>query len=164
MRFKLTSLWAFICLVFCTNGLFAQNTFQKTIGAEGEDIANWVLEIPTGYIIAGQGSILNEAPNACLLQLDLAGNILWQKRYGAGYHFNEVLNAGDGFIALGESNAGASDVDIFLLRTDLTGNPVWSRRIGDSSTTDVATSLIAVPGGYLLSGILAPSGTLGFNT
>ncbi|MBC7775779.1 MAG: T9SS type A sorting domain-containing protein [Phycisphaerae bacterium] len=163
MKHRLTLLFAFLFLTFFTANIFSQNTFQKTIGGDGDDFANWVVEIPTGYIIAGQAATPNNL-NACLLQLDHAGNIIWQKNYGAGYHFNVVVDAGNGFLALGESNAGASDVDIFLVRTDLTGNVLWSKQIGDTSTTDLGNSLVAVPGGYLLSGAQAPTGTTSFNS
>ncbi len=164
MKFKQTPWMIPLLLVFWSMGMFAQSTFQKTIGGAGDDVANWVLEIPSGYVIAGQAATSSNDPNAYLLQLDNTGTIVWQKTYGTGYHFNVVLDAGNGYIALGESDSSATDQDIFLVRTDLTGNTIWSKTIGGNTTTDLGTSLVAVPGGYLLSGLQAPIGSTGFNS
>jgi hypothetical protein len=163
MKFNRLPLLAFLCLLFCSETLFAQNTFQKTIGGDGEDIASWVTEIPNGFIVAGLSTTLNSDQNACLLQLDNAGNLIWQKNYGTSTIFSVVLDEGDGYIALGAS-VGLPNVDILLVRTDLAGNTLWSKSIGDSSTTDLGLSLVQVPNGYLVSGAQAPTGSLNFNS
>jgi hypothetical protein len=163
MKFNRLPLLAFLCLLFCSETLFAQNTFQKTIGGDGEDIASWVTEIPNGFIVAGLSTTLNSDQNACLIQLDNAGNLIWQKQYGTSTIFSVVLDEGDGYIALGAS-FGLPNVDILLVRTDLAGNTLWSKNIGDSSTTDLGLSLVQVPNGYLVSGAQAPTGSLNFNS
>ena len=161
MNFKQTLSLVFLLVVFGTGGLLAQSTFQKTVGGVGDDFATWVLQTTNGYVVAGQGSIQSDSSNAYLLQLDNTGNILWQKNYGTGFHFTVVVDAWNGYLALGQSDISinAPDIDIFLVRTDLAGNTMWSKKIGNPGTIDLGLSLVAVSGGYLLSGGQATVGS-----
>ena len=137
--------------------VFSQTTFQKTFGGSGNEAANWVTEALDGYVIAGNVTNSTGNQDALLVRLDGSGNIIWQKRFGAGQSdaFHCVVNTSDGgYLAVGETRSfGSGNVDIFLVKVNGAGAIVWCKTVGEADRNDVALGIIPVSaGGYIVSG------------
>ncbi|MEY3248496.1 MAG: hypothetical protein RL742_539, partial [Bacteroidota bacterium] len=94
----------FLLAVLLHAGLASsQTSFLKTFGGPGTDIANYLLELPDGYLVAGTTSSFGDGSlDGYLLRLELNGDLSWQKVYGAGSNdvFTAVAEAeSDGFLA-----------------------------------------------------------------
>lgn len=131
-------------------------TFQKTYGAAGEDQAQYVMETPNGYLIAGSATALNSSqPDAYLFEIDKQGDLLWQRSYGGPLKdiFMGVIPANDGgYVAIGETwSFGQGQQDLFVVKLDLAGQVVWCKTFG-GVINDYARSILAVSDGYILSG------------
>ena len=132
-----------------------QTTFQKTFGGTNDDVATWVANTSTGYIVAGHTTTPNGDRDGYLLNLDPNGAVIWQKTVGGTLsdQFKIALETSNGFMVLGETESyGAADGEAWLLHFDANGGLVWSKTIGDSTTVESSTSLIAVSGGRFLIG------------
>ncbi len=132
-----------------------QTTFQKTFGGTNDDVATWVANTSTGYIVAGHTTTPNGDRDGYLLNLDPNGAVIWQKTVGGTLsdQFKIALETSNGFMVLGETESyGAADGEAWLLHFDANGGLVWSKTIGDSTNVESSTSLIAVSGGRFLIG------------
>jgi hypothetical protein len=107
---------------------------------------NAVIASDDGYVLAG---VVNGS--AWLVKTDLDGNETWNRTYGAGW-INTIVNAGDGYVFINRSH---------LMKTDEDGNVVWEHQLNEyypgSSTGSVAGSLVAVPDGYVMAGLIDTS-------
>ncbi len=132
-----------------------QVTFQKTFGDTNDDVATWVANTSTGYIVAGYTTTANGDRNGYLLNLDPNGDLIWQKTVGGALadHFKVALENSNGYMVLGETASyGAADGEAWLLQFDNDGTLLWSKTFGDSLTVESATSLLAVSGDRFLIG------------
>ncbi len=75
-RFAFLPLLAF-ALLYRAEKLNSQTTFQKTYGSAGDDVANWVVNTSTGFLVVGYTTTPNgTGEDGYLLRLDPAGNTL----------------------------------------------------------------------------------------
>ena len=134
----------------------SQTSFLKTFGGPGTDIANYILELPDGYLVAGTTSSFGDGSlDGYLLRLELNGDLLWQKVYGSGSNdvFTAVAEAeSDGFLAVGFTTGGFMGTqDIIITRVDAFGSVLWSKTAGGSAD-DYARAVIRIADGYIISG------------
>ena len=167
-RFAFLPLLAF-ALLYRAEKLNSQTTFQKTYGSAGDDVANWVVNTSTGFLVVGYTTTPNgTGEDGYLLRLDPAGNTLWQKKIGGmgADRFNVACETSDGFWVLGETDGhGTAEVDIWLLKIDSAGTVLWRKTIGNSGTKSLATAMIPVSGNrVLVSGAQAPEGSSVFQS
>lgn len=125
--------------------------WDKTFGGVGNDLAVAVVALPDGFAVAAQtDSFQTGKSEAWLIRTDLAGNIVWDRRYGGdGTNVAAMVGVPDGFAIAGWRH-GASN-DAWLQRTDLQGNPSWSKTF-DSGGNDTGRDLVALADGFALLG------------
>jgi HYR domain len=154
-------------LLLLSGPLKSQVTFQKNYGSNADEVATWVANTATGYIVAGT-TTNNNNQDGFLLNLDFSGQVIWQKQFGGSGtdRLNAVYQAPDGFIVLGETNTyGAGGFDAWILKVSNTGNLIWSRTLGDADRDEGGLGLVQVSGNRILvSGSTTPIGTTGFNS
>jgi protein involved in ribonucleotide reduction len=99
------------------------------------------------------------------MELDANGNKLWQKTYGGSGsdYANSIIRTPDGGYMVQASSWSEDgditrhvstmqyDYDWWIFKIDASGNKVWDRNFGGSAL-DIASNIIAVNGGYLITG------------
>ena len=154
-----------LILAFCwyNTHVFSQITFQKTFSDSGNATGTWVIETGNGYLVSGHLTSNSGNQDAILVNFDLSGTVIWQKRFGGSEadFFNAVVKTNGGYVAIGETRSfGAGNVDMFILKVNDSGTLLWSKTIGDGNFDDLARSVLEIPGGDLLiSGMSAPAGS-----
>ena len=132
--------------------------WQKTYGGRGSDYG-WAL-LPAndgGYLIAGEKEMAGEkgavlAP--CLLKVDSAGELLWERTYGggnAGSAYAVCRTKDRGYVLTGKKESPGG-YHIFVVKTDKTGAPVAERALEDYDDSAGYIILQSAGGGYVLAG------------
>jgi len=161
--------------------------WQKTYGGAGDDRGYFAQEKSggAGFVVVGTTRSFGAGDtDFWALNLDSAGNIIWQKTYGGtGRDDATPVNksrmsaqqASDGgFVLAGYTESfGAVAGDLWVLKLDATGAIQWENRY-DGTMTDGGYDVMEVPGGgYVVAGTteigflfsfwglkLGPSGTV----
>ncbi len=151
--------------------------WQKTLGGNFRELLTDIkLTANGGYIITGNsnsssGDVTDSHQtdggldtDAWVVNLDSAGNILWQKSYG-GYDgsssFASIEQTTDGgYITAGSTSAIGGDApplngiaDLWAVKLDATGNILWSKTFGGSRGQDATTIKQLPENGYIVCGI-----------
>ena len=143
--------------------------WQKCLGGSGKDIANYVLETPGGYLIAGptesnNGDVSGNHGNSdfWIVQLDDVGLILWQQCFGGSE--NDVatslaLRPGGGYLITGYSYSNNGDVsgnnglyDFWVVEISNTGTLLSQNSLGGSGFEYSYSISPASNGNILVSG------------
>jgi len=144
---------------------------QKALGGSGWDAGRDIIQnsagnyIVAGYSSSGNGDItgMHGDGDGWVLELDAAGNIIWQKAVGGtGSDFlYSVRQAVDGYILAGDTtsndedasgNHGTDSFDYWGIKLSAAGDVQWHKLLGGSGD-DSAFSIIALTdGNYLVSG------------
>jgi len=143
------------------------STWQRTFGGTGQDVGYCVNQTSDGgYIISGYTTSWGEY-EAYLIKTNANGNTVWQKRYGnttsANYGFDVKQTSDDGYIVVGKSQFHRDSPvfryqrKVFVMKTDANGNNTWQKWFGTGSY-DYATSVQEADDGYIISGMVRPSG------
>lgn len=123
------------CVLGATNGLFAQDIFQKHVGSTGSDFLTDMLRLPDGKFIAFgySKSKTSDSTFAQLFKMDSSMNLLWSK----AFTFNNQMRTTDitlandgGFILAGrtwQTPAAVTKQGGFVIRTDSVGATRWTR-------------------------------------
>ncbi len=141
--------------------------WEKTYGGAGGDWGHGIVRTRDGnFILAGvTGSHGSAGYNICLLKIDGAGNILWEKtidtaypEYGWNFKLSRIVQGSDeGFLVSGWTGyRGEGRLDVLLTRVDDEGNMVWQRTYGtpgDERAFDVAAS---PDGGFMVAAYHKP--------
>ncbi len=139
--------------------------WQNTIGGNGIDIINKIVETDEGnFLIGGHSTsaisgdrtvFKNGFRDVWLVKLDLNGGIIWQKSYG----YNDVTLTGlaktiDGGFILSSTIFGITPIhDAFwALRLDSFGNQIWSKIIGGDKSDWFPKINPTTDGGYIIAG------------
>lgn len=149
--------------------------WQKEYGGSAFDHLMSIRELNDGSFIIGGFSASGVSGNKTEpsrggndyweMQIDSAGNILWQKTIG-GSGADEMRggllpSGGGGSVAIGFSQSGVTGEktepsrgadDYWLVRTDSTGNILWDKTFGGDSTEYLYCSVATSDGGYLVTG------------
>lgn len=147
----------FLSLQLFGFSLFAQKTYQRSLGETGDDNAyDLVIDEMGDIVLAGVSTSFSTTKSGYLNKVDTVGKLVWSKVYKAEQNviFRVVKQARTGgFIIAGNTNAyGAGRKDALLLKTDADGNIEWSKTYGGEFHDygfDVESTL---DGGYILVG------------
>ncbi|HKR04241.1 MAG TPA: T9SS type A sorting domain-containing protein [Bacteroidia bacterium] len=143
--------------LFSVETMFAQITFQKTIGGGNHDEGNSVQQTTDGgYIIAGSKSSSGGTNDVYLIKTNSNGNTLWTKTFGgtgsdAGYSVQQTTDGGY-IIAGGIESFSPPHMDVYLIKTDANGDTLWTKRFGENND-DLGNSVKqTTDGGYIITG------------
>jgi protein involved in ribonucleotide reduction len=148
--------------------------WQKSYGGSGTDWFNTIADNGKGgYLLAGysyssDGDITQSHRgngDVWLMEIDAMGNKRWQKTYGGSGNesASSVVPTSDGgYIVQASSWSEDGDItkrvadmpnayDWWIFKIDASGNKVWDKNFGGTQL-DIANSMIAVNGGYLITG------------
>lgn len=144
--------------------------WQKCLGGSDGDNANSVLQTDDGrYIIAGwtnssNGDVTGHlgGSDAWIVVLDSAGNLEWQKCYGAslGAEIISSIKQTDngGYIIAGNTNAkeitgyNNSDYNFWIFKIDSSGNMLWQKCLGGHGWDGANSVIQSLDGDYLVIG------------
>lgn len=129
--------------------------YQRTQNSSG----NFVL--PTkdgGYLLLGFTLPGGGYPDLCLLKLDNAGSIQWERtiRSAIGAH---IIQTNDGGYFLTGVSFMVDDGDLLLLKMDPSGNIQWKKIIGKDSIESGKSAFQAANGDYVVAGSIQVSKT-----
>ncbi len=139
-------------------------TWLKTYGGEYSDYGYAIRQTSDGgYIVAGSTEPSDEGySNAWVTKLDQAGNVLWQKTYGASSSdsVNSIQQTSDGgYIVAGSTESfGEGYIDVWVLKLDSNGEVLWLKTYG-AVGDDYANSVQQTSdGGYIIVGYTSSFG------
>ncbi len=136
-----------------TNAIGSAEWIQG-LGGAGEDIAHSIIRTIDGYAVFGNNEDVNTgAKEGYLVQLDAAGNFVWEKKYNFAESNigHDILKTSDGFFAMTgfQSNPGSSSSAFIIKANSTDGEVEWHRTTG-GSMTDQAFELIEAENGDLV--------------
>jgi hypothetical protein len=127
--------------------------WDYTIGTNGFDIGQAIIQTSDGGYLAGSNSIILQGAvgnitcippsydyvTGVLTKFDADMNVQWQRCYGGNNHdaINGILELDDGYIFSGGTASTNmpghnGDVDVWVVRIDFDGNIVWQKVFGGS--------------------------------
>ncbi|UCE36182.1 MAG: hypothetical protein JSW00_11610, partial [Thermoplasmata archaeon] len=135
-----------------------QTEWQKAYGGNGPDSAYSIQQtIDGGYVAAGyiSPSTLAER-DFCVLKLDSAGDIEWQRAYGGSDEdwANSIQQTSDGgYVVAGITTSfGAGDYDYWILKLSASGDIEWQRAYGGSNFDSAQAIQQTIDGGFIVAG------------
>ena len=135
--------------------------WEHTYGGAGEDVAQAVLVLPDGFLLAGTTTSKGAGTvDAWLVRTDADGNALWDRTYG-GKNYDDALElypAGDGYVFSGTtSSTGAGGAELWLVRVDALGNKAFGAPYGGTAN-DTGAHVAVLADGFALAGTTASKG------
>lgn len=141
--------------------------WQKTYGGNGPDRALSIQQtIDGGYVIAGYISPSTLAERGfCVLKLDSAGDIEWQRAYGGSdedWPTSIQQTSDGGYIIAGITTSfGAGDYDFWILKLSASGDIEWQKAYGGSSFDSAQAIQQTSDGGFIIAGYTSSFGAGG---
>jgi hypothetical protein len=139
--------------------LQAQDNFQFTYSASGDDVLEWIIPSTDGnLILAGNTNSIDPSGDALIIKTDLNGNIIWSKTYGGSGL--DVLTkiipcTGGGYAAVGYTNSdGQGDQDAWFFRINEDGVVKWADCLGTWYWDSARGIVQCSDGGFLVVGQL----------
>ena len=145
-------------LLFAGVTVYAQATFQKSIGGSAEDYAtNLSPTSDNGFILLGTTASFGAGgDDIYLIKLNANGDTMWTKTYGGTndeYGSSVKQTTDGGYIISGDTKSfGVAIKDAYLIKTDMNGNVLWSKTFGSSGSDYGNTVLQTTDGGYIVAG------------
>ena len=139
--------------------LEAQVVWQKTYGGPEDDRAFYAIANSRGYLVIGSAESVSENATVGLaIQLDLEGNVVWNKTYvqGLGTELRYGLKLTDGYLLVGNQYLEGNDINGFVMKINDEGNILWNRTIGGERTNKLFSAIQSTDG-FALIGITYPS-------
>jgi hypothetical protein len=155
------------CGATCEKGkctALPEKLFTKLPNAAGDDYLRDVLPLADGFLLAGTTSSNSKGGfDAWFLRTDLAGNKLWEQKYGevSNDFLHRTLALKDGFVFVGTTQSkGQGGGDVWLVRTDLNGAVKFDKTYGGAHVDEGLGVLPFAPSnGFLVFGrYKSPSG------
>jgi gliding motility-associated-like protein len=151
-------------LVFLTGFIFfgaiflsAQNNFQITYSASGDEVIEWLIPSNDGnLILGGTSNSLDPDGDGLFIKTDLNGNIIWSKVI-VGSSVDQIVKIiacfDGGYVAIGSTSSyGQGGLDVWVTRIDEEGEVVWSDCYGTYSS-DAARGIAQTQnGGFVVVG------------
>lgn len=140
--------------------------WKSDFGGSGSDQAYSIEQHRNGYIAAGYTKSYNEFSDVYVVDLNLDGEMVWEKSYGIDDTQEEarsIKNTADGgFILAGRTNQYAyGSFDAYLLKLDRDGNELWSQVFGGQNSDMGYAVLQSQDGGYVIAGQTKSYGSAG---
>jgi hypothetical protein len=147
--------------------------WNKTYGGTGDDYAySLVQTVDGGYSLFGMtfpGGLLTGIGDYWLVKTDSAGNMQWNKTYGAPttgeYGFHGIQTIDGGYVMSGwngTASGGPQISVVWLVKADAVGNMQWNRTFARAPGygNEVGFTVIqAKDGGYAIAACTNSSGT-----
>jgi hypothetical protein len=162
----------FILLTGFTYSQVPTIEWQKTYGGTSEEIgysicfANANGYVVTGYTKSSNGYIVNHHGNhdLWLINLDSAGNLLWNKCYGgigSEFGYSIILSISDTIVIAGSAHYNSGDVsgahfgvsDFWILKVDQIGFLQWQKCLGGTQFDEARSIIQTSDSGYLVTGV-----------
>ena len=113
-----------------------QIQWQKSYGGLGSDEACCLLKTAAGHFLLGgtTSSFGADGTDIWILELDAAGQVLWQKRYAeAGDQgLVDIDETSSGYLLTANREAVETSWNAWLVEIDLNGEIVWQKTYGDA--------------------------------
>ncbi len=137
---------------------------QKKHAGNNSDYVECLTLNNTGVVAAGYTfSFGAGSSDVCILQTNLAGDLLWHKTYGttSSESAEYITQGGGGFLVAGTRNPGSSN-DMMLMNTDANGNVLWNQSYGVTNWGESGYWVDQVTGGgYIVAGQMIQAVTFG---
>ncbi len=135
--------------------LHTKKLAYKSVGDKGFDAANNIIKCKDGnFVLLGRTDSYGAGDmNMSAIKVDVNGNVLWNKNYGAeeseeGYTGVETADGGFIFAGYSDSYGAGSDIkDGWIVRTDSKGSRMWDKTFGSNQSIDEIYSIIPAEGG-----------------
>ncbi len=129
MKTRVTLITAII--LFCSFLLRAQENFQISYSANGDEVIEWIIPSNDGnLILAGNTTTSDPDGDGLIMKTDPDGNIIWSKVYGGSANdaITKIISCSDGgYVAIGTTfSYDQGDGDGWVFRIDEEGEVVWS--------------------------------------
>lgn len=137
--------------------LCAQDNFQITYSAIGDEVLEWVIPSNDGnLILAGNTNSLDFNGDGLIIKTDLNGNIIWSKIIG-GTSLDEIWKIisclDGGYVAIGGTMSyGQGGRDAWITRITEDGEVVWSDCFGTYSMDNARGITSTNNGGFIVVG------------
>lgn len=141
--------------------------WQKAYGGNGPDMVSCIQQTTDGgYVVAGYISPSTLAERGfCVLKLDPAGDIEWQRAYGGSdedWPTSIQQTSDGGYIVAGITTSfGAGDYDYWILKLSATGDIEWQRAYGGSNSDSAQAIHQTTDGGFIVAGYTSSFGAAG---
>ena len=135
-----------------------EKVWDKTFGGKDRDEARYI--VPTadgGYAVAGYTYSKGAGSyDMWLVKIDADGIMQWDKTFGGvggdGISSMVVMpDGGYGIVGRTQKKEGRN-YNMWVLKLDAMGNKIWDKTFGKSSSYEVAQSVVASNGGYVITG------------
>lgn len=145
-------------ILFGMNHLFAQTTFQETIGGSRNDVPTSItINSDSGYFISGYTERFTYAwqKDMLFMRLDKNGDTLWSRSFG-GVNSEEAMcgkQVQSGFTCVGTTCSyryNTADFNLFISTTDNAGNWQMSSHYGYASNNMGANDFVELSNGNLV--------------
>lgn|GEM_PF-5642150 len=136
-------------------------SFTHHYEGSGNLIGRDILSQGNTIVVCGYGNGANTDEDFVLLFTDSAGNEIHRSFVGSTgedqcWSFAHTLDGGFVIAGWSDVNSPGSN-DVLIVKTDADGNQQWSKTYG-TAYNDLATHIISVSNGYVVSGIRGSSG------
>lgn len=130
-------------------------SFEKRWGGALDEAAKDIfIQNDVIYLLGTSQSMSDPNGDFYFAQLDLEGNLLFEKKYGGekAEEGRSLLATQDGnFLLLGTTTASNGEKDIYLLKVDRQGNELWQKTFGGPAPDTPASIIETSQGQYCLA-------------
>ena len=136
----------------------ANLVWARTVGGTLADTGNSIIQTSDGgYVIAGStNSYGADSADIFVIKLDYTGNVKWTRTIGGiGNDIGKsvVQSKDGGYTIVGCTNSfGAGGYDVYVVKLDSLGNLKWTKTIGGLNDDKGSSIVLAVDGGYAITG------------
>jgi PKD repeat protein len=129
--------------------------WSRTCGEQGyfNSNAHVVKETDDGFVIAGMTQSFGAGSyDIYMLKIDLNGNVLWTRTFGANtidICFDLAIAPDNGFLLTGYTTDFSNNSDVVILKTDSNGNMNWIKSYGGDDAA-VGRSILVNPDSSIL--------------
>jgi hypothetical protein len=134
--------------------------WDKTFGGKDTDMANAVVAVSDGFVLAGSTASKGAGGHDFwLVRTDALGQLIWENTYGGPSYDDAyaLVALPDGFAIAGGTQSKGSAEDFWLVRTDMSGKAIWDMAYG-GNLKDEARAIAALPDGFVLAGVTYSQG------
>ncbi len=140
---------------------FGNKIFSAAYGGRNAEVANAVVEVNDGFMIAGvTDSFGNRAQSLYLSKITKKGDLVWQKAYYSDhddyYHAQDMIRISDTNLLVAGTEEHvqffSSEVNIYLNAINTDGRRNGIKRYGGEDP-ERSNSIIAVEDGYVIAGL-----------
>jgi hypothetical protein len=130
--------------------------WNKTYGNATDTAATTGVLAPDGnYMVGGYTNPRGENNyDFLLMQIDPAGNIIWNKTYGGtgSQETSAMTKASDGYVIVGDTQSPDSNIHAWVVKVDLNGTLLWAKTVGGKNADSPSCITPSEDGGYLVGG------------